>query len=252
MALSQSGSLFQTDSDGRVILPLPCPSSRAPRRNDNVHRVFLLDKQPWAPHRGGAYSSGPSERVEEHSPHPRAIKHETSPPIRPPPSTHYRRERSPTHPRHDSPRGMQAGHQATASPAFATTSTSTSASWPSTTSPHMTPPAHAFQSHDYPSSSQYPAAAPEYPGSPPPFAWRPAEYLFTNHTPRTLSQAKQRKRKTRAEAAVLKESFRLNPFPNAEERDALGERLRMSRKQVQIWFQNRRQVLKRRGQDTGG
>ena len=41
--------------------------------------------------------------------------------------------------------------------------------------------------------------------------------------------------------AALEHAFRLDPFPNASMRQQLGNDLNVSPRQIQVWFQNRRQ-----------
>ena len=41
--------------------------------------------------------------------------------------------------------------------------------------------------------------------------------------------------------AALEHAFRLDPFPNASARQQLGLELNVSPRQIQVWFQNRRQ-----------
>lgn len=55
----------------------------------------------------------------------------------------------------------------------------------------------------------------------------------------------KRKRASPWQISVLQRAYLMNPFPNGHERRFLAERLRMSPRAVQIWFQNRRQSVKR-------
>lgn len=54
----------------------------------------------------------------------------------------------------------------------------------------------------------------------------------------------KRKRASPEQLAVLREAFRLNPFPGAFERAHLAKMTAMTDRAVQIWFQNCRQMLK--------
>ncbi|KAF9969493.1 hypothetical protein BGZ73_008140 [Actinomortierella ambigua] len=57
---------------------------------------------------------------------------------------------------------------------------------------------------------------------------------------------KRRRRTNRAELAVLEDAFARNLLPDAATRQELGQRLGMSVRAVQIWFQNRRQSLRKK------
>ncbi|KAL7340179.1 homeobox domain-containing protein, partial [Rhodotorula toruloides] len=51
---------------------------------------------------------------------------------------------------------------------------------------------------------------------------------------------KRRRRTTPAELAQLEHSFALNPRPDPIERAKIAERLGMTARAVQVWYQNRR------------
>ncbi|KXN66083.1 PAX37B protein, partial [Conidiobolus coronatus NRRL 28638] len=53
-----------------------------------------------------------------------------------------------------------------------------------------------------------------------------------------------RKRLTPQQLQVLNYVFSQNPFPSIEERLYLSERLWISARSIQIWFQNKRQIVK--------
>lgn len=55
----------------------------------------------------------------------------------------------------------------------------------------------------------------------------------------------KRKRASPWQISVLQRAYLTNPFPSSAERRFLAERLHMSPRAVQIWFQNRRQSVKR-------
>ncbi|KAG0208749.1 hypothetical protein BGX28_000370 [Mortierella sp. GBA30] len=57
---------------------------------------------------------------------------------------------------------------------------------------------------------------------------------------------KRRRRTNREELEILEEAFSKNLLPDAATRQELGERLGMSVRAVQIWFQNRRQQLRKK------
>jgi hypothetical protein len=54
----------------------------------------------------------------------------------------------------------------------------------------------------------------------------------------------RRKRVTAQQLQVLNSVFRQNPFPSIEERFNLSERLGISARSIQIWFQNKRQTVR--------
>ncbi|RGB35062.1 homeobox domain-containing protein, partial [Rhizophagus diaphanus] len=51
---------------------------------------------------------------------------------------------------------------------------------------------------------------------------------------------KKRIRTTPEQVALLEDTFKTNPSPNSKIREALAEKLNMSERTIQIWFQNRR------------
>ncbi|KAG0351064.1 hypothetical protein BGZ54_003434 [Gamsiella multidivaricata] len=57
---------------------------------------------------------------------------------------------------------------------------------------------------------------------------------------------KRRRRTNREELEILEDAFAKNLLPDAATRQELGERLGMSVRAVQIWFQNRRQTLRKK------
>ncbi|KAF9148300.1 hypothetical protein BG015_009976 [Linnemannia schmuckeri] len=66
---------------------------------------------------------------------------------------------------------------------------------------------------------------------------------------------KRRRRTNREELEILEDAFAKNLLPDAATRQELGERLGMSVRAVQIWFQNRRQTLRKKsisGSGIGG
>lgn len=50
---------------------------------------------------------------------------------------------------------------------------------------------------------------------------------------------KKRQRATPEQLVVLEEAFIVNPSPNAKMREMIADRIRMTERSVQIWFQNR-------------
>lgn len=50
---------------------------------------------------------------------------------------------------------------------------------------------------------------------------------------------KKRQRATPDQLGVLEEAFLINQSPNAKMRELIAERIRMTERSVQIWFQNR-------------
>lgn len=70
-----------------------------------------------------------------------------------------------------------------------------------------------------------------------------------------LSAAEKKKRRRRTnkdEATILAAVFEQTAFPDVTTREALAERLNMSIRSVSIWFQNRRQAMKKRASRFGG
>ncbi|KAF9121065.1 hypothetical protein BGW39_010868 [Mortierella sp. 14UC] len=63
---------------------------------------------------------------------------------------------------------------------------------------------------------------------------------------------KRRRRTNREELEILEDAFSKNLLPDAATRQELGERLGMSVRAVQIWFQNRRQTLRKKSISGGG
>ncbi|KAF9915395.1 hypothetical protein BX616_006252 [Lobosporangium transversale] len=57
---------------------------------------------------------------------------------------------------------------------------------------------------------------------------------------------KRRRRTNREELQILEDAFAKNLLPDAATRQELGDRLGMSVRAVQIWFQNRRQTLRKK------
>ncbi|ORY05846.1 hypothetical protein K493DRAFT_310803 [Basidiobolus meristosporus CBS 931.73] len=56
--------------------------------------------------------------------------------------------------------------------------------------------------------------------------------------------SKKRTRATAEQLAILEETFLTNTSPNSKVREALAERVKMSERSIQIWFQNRRAKVK--------
>jgi len=55
---------------------------------------------------------------------------------------------------------------------------------------------------------------------------------------------KKRTRATPEQLAILEETFKTNTSPNSKVREALAEKVNMSERSIQIWFQNRRAKMK--------
>ncbi|KAI1321443.1 hypothetical protein EDD11_005134 [Mortierella claussenii] len=62
---------------------------------------------------------------------------------------------------------------------------------------------------------------------------------------------KRRRRTNREELQILEDAFAKNLLPDAATRQELGDRLGMSVRAVQIWFQNRRQTLRKKSVSSG-
>ncbi|KAH7032086.1 hypothetical protein BKA57DRAFT_371845, partial [Linnemannia elongata] len=56
---------------------------------------------------------------------------------------------------------------------------------------------------------------------------------------------KRRRRLTTEESEFLMVQFNLNGRPTAQERDSFARHLKLDRRTIQVWFQNRRAKLKR-------
>ncbi|KAI8816610.1 homeobox domain-containing protein, partial [Fimicolochytrium jonesii] len=54
----------------------------------------------------------------------------------------------------------------------------------------------------------------------------------------------KRARATPEQLAILEETFKTHPSPNAHLRELLSHKVQMSERSVQIWFQNRRAKVK--------
>ncbi|ORX62361.1 homeobox-domain-containing protein [Hesseltinella vesiculosa] len=65
-----------------------------------------------------------------------------------------------------------------------------------------------------------------------------------NDTNATNNGARKRTRATPEQLAVLEDTFAANVSPNSKLRKQLSERLQMSERSIQIWFQNRRAKVK--------
>ncbi|KAF9918593.1 hypothetical protein BX616_007607 [Lobosporangium transversale] len=67
------------------------------------------------------------------------------------------------------------------------------------------------------------------------------EYHFTP----VLSTLKRRRRLTNEESEFLIHQFKINERPTAQERESFAKYLKLDRRTIQVWFQNRRAKLKR-------
>lgn len=68
---------------------------------------------------------------------------------------------------------------------------------------------------------------------------------FSSSPPPINNIIKRRRRLTAVEAKILQQVFEACPRPSAAIRDKLADRLGMSRRCIQIWFQNRRAKQRR-------
>ncbi|CAG8775763.1 8392_t:CDS:1, partial [Acaulospora morrowiae] len=62
--------------------------------------------------------------------------------------------------------------------------------------------------------------------------------------PQTTTNNKKRTRATPEQLAILEDTFKTNTSPNSKVREALAEKVNMSERSIQIWFQNRRAKMK--------
>ncbi|RUS21922.1 hypothetical protein BC937DRAFT_91041 [Endogone sp. FLAS-F59071] len=68
-----------------------------------------------------------------------------------------------------------------------------------------------------------------------------------NFDTKTAMQPKQRRRRTnREELSILEAAFQENHLPDARARELLAEKLAMTTRAVQVWFQNKRQTMRKR------
>ncbi|KAI9096917.1 hypothetical protein DFS34DRAFT_686072 [Phlyctochytrium arcticum] len=61
---------------------------------------------------------------------------------------------------------------------------------------------------------------------------------------------KRRRRTTASELGILENHFLKNPLPNAYDRELLARETGMTTRSVQVWFQNKRQSLKKKSGNT--
>ncbi|KAF8927711.1 hypothetical protein BGZ58_010205 [Dissophora ornata] len=71
-------------------------------------------------------------------------------------------------------------------------------------------------------------------------------------SPPPISSLKRRRRLTTDESEFLLHQFGLNERPIAQERDSFAKHLKLDRRTIQVWFQNRRAKLKRDERGGGG
>ncbi|KAF5348004.1 hypothetical protein D9758_010018 [Tetrapyrgos nigripes] len=79
-------------------------------------------------------------------------------------------------------------------------------------------------------------------------------YSFPPNSPTTSEQEptikKKRKRADAVQLKILNETYARTAFPSTDERQALAKQLDMSTRSVQIWFQNKRQLMRQTKQST--
>jgi len=98
--------------------------------------------------------------------------------------------------------------------------------------------AHGSQQGDNYSMHSSPSPSPPSGAQPPTGAGRQRSRSGTAGM--TMQQLnKKRQRATPDQLSVLEEAFLLNQSPNAKMRELIAERIRMTERSVQIWFQNR-------------
>ncbi|KAF5322739.1 hypothetical protein D9619_002018 [Psilocybe cf. subviscida] len=84
--------------------------------------------------------------------------------------------------------------------------------------------------------------------SPPPRPYSPPSVSPVSPEEPTIK--KKRKRADAAQLKVLNETYNRTAFPSTEERPALAKMLDMSARNVQIWFQNKRQSMRQINRQT--
>ncbi|KAI8902640.1 Homeodomain-like protein [Globomyces pollinis-pini] len=67
----------------------------------------------------------------------------------------------------------------------------------------------------------------------------------TNYSSSVESYKKRRQRTSQSQLSALKAMFEINPLPTAKQRVEMSKVTGMTPRAVQVWFQNRRQNLKR-------
>ncbi|KAL1916410.1 uncharacterized protein VTP21DRAFT_5601 [Calcarisporiella thermophila] len=114
-----------------------------------------------------------------------------------------------------------------------------------------TPPLTAISTPTPPPSSQLLASAHHPPTPPPKRKQQQQQQQQQQKTPDFKPtfydpfQIKHRRRASKSQLRILEQSFGENPKPNAAVRRALAQRLDMTCRNVQIWFQNRRAKAKK-------
>ena len=74
---------------------------------------------------------------------------------------------------------------------------------------------------------------------------QPKQFTQTKIQP-TIKKKQHRKRYSKAHLNILNQFFANNPFPSLSERETLALQLNTTVRRIQIWFQNRRSLLKKK------
>ncbi|KAF9987287.1 Cytochrome c oxidase assembly protein cox11, mitochondrial [Modicella reniformis] len=77
-------------------------------------------------------------------------------------------------------------------------------------------------------------------------------YVREATSPPPISSLKRRRRLTSEESDFLLRQFGMNERPTAQERERFAKHLKLDRRTIQVWFQNRRAKLKRDGRVEDG
>jgi hypothetical protein len=72
---------------------------------------------------------------------------------------------------------------------------------------------------------------------------------FPSYTKQDRVTKKKRKRTTSEQLIKLQQLYDISPLPSSRERIHLGQQIDMSAREVQVWFQNRRQNQKKKVAD---
>ncbi|KAI1315783.1 hypothetical protein EDD11_000337 [Mortierella claussenii] len=101
--------------------------------------------------------------------------------------------------------------------------------------------------HSAPAEASFSVSSPTYPRHP------PLSQLYCHPPYQYHQHLKRRRRLTIEESEFLLHQFAINERPTAQERELFAKHLRLDRRTIQVWFQNRRAKIKRdeKGEQDG-